>query len=125
VPANAAKVPRTALITMPGYCASNSLLIAPSATPSARAKASTSAGLMTRLNELTSDSRNAPPAPSIASRPIWPRSALVLTSPMYHQVANAAAKTSAIEMAVFWTTESTVIRLWSTWPGVPVLPASP
>ena len=34
-------------------------------------------------------------------------------------------------MAVFWTTESTVIRPWSTWPGVPVpqvegsVPASP
>ena len=41
-------------------------------------------------------------------------------SPMNHHVANAVAKTSAIEMAVFCTTESTVIRPWSTWPGVPV-----
>ncbi len=36
------------------------LLIAPRATPSTAAKASTSAGLITRLNELTSDSPKAP-----------------------------------------------------------------
>ena len=49
-------------------CASNNLLIAPRATPSAAAKAMTRAGLMTRLNEFASDSRNAPPAPSMDSR---------------------------------------------------------
>ena len=61
----AAKVPSTAWMTMPSNCASNTLLIAPRATPSAAAKARTSAGLMTRLKEFASDSRNAPPAPSI------------------------------------------------------------
>ena len=44
---------------------SKNLLSAPSATPSSAAKASTRAGLITRLNELTSDS---PKAPSAADR---------------------------------------------------------
>ena len=50
MPTKAAKVPRTAWMTMPSpNCASNTLLIAPRATPSAAAKARTSAGLMTAL----------------------------------------------------------------------------
>ena len=57
VPAKAAKVPITAWVTMPSpKRASKNLLSAPSATPSAAQNASTRAGLMTRLNELTSDS---------------------------------------------------------------------
>ncbi len=60
VPAKAANVPMTAWVTMPSpKRASKNLLSAPSATPSAAQNASTRAGLMTRLNELTSDRPNA------------------------------------------------------------------
>ena len=41
---------------------------APSATPSSAAKAITSAGLMTRLKELTIDSAKAPNEPTIRAR---------------------------------------------------------
>ena len=126
MPAKAANVPSTACVTMPSpNCASNTLLIAPRATPSAAANSSTRAGLMERLNELTSDRRNAAPAPTIESVRARPHASwlTVLTSmmsPIHHHVANAVAKTSAMEMAVFCTTESTVIRPPepSTWPGV-------
>ena len=66
VPAKAANVPITAWITMPWpYWYSNNLLKAPSATPSSAAKASTRAGLITRLNELTIDSPKAPRPPMV------------------------------------------------------------
>ncbi len=69
VPTNAANVPMTAPDTTPlPNMASKNLLSAPSATPSRAAKAMTSAGLTTRLNELTSDSANAPPMPIIIAR---------------------------------------------------------
>ena len=64
VPAKAANVPMTAWVTMPSpKRASKNLLSAPSATPSAAQNASTSAGLMTRLKELTSERPNAAPLP--------------------------------------------------------------
>ena len=43
------------------------LLNAPSATPSRAQKASTRAGLMTRLNELTIDSAKAPRLPIVSA----------------------------------------------------------
>ena len=76
MPANAAKVPITACITMlsprPLFSGTNmasmNLLNAPSATPSRAAKAITSGGLTTRLNELTIDSPKAPNEPTISAR---------------------------------------------------------
>ena len=130
VPAKAANVPITAPDTTPSpNCTSKSLLRPPSATPSRTAKAITSAGLITRLNELTIESTNAPREPSVtaATRPplIWPFS----MSGVSTQVASAATITRPSEIAVFWTTESIVIGPRSTvgtvpgrpgWPGVPV-----
>ena len=49
---------------LPNDSASMNLLNAPSATPSRAANASTSAGLITRLNELTIDSPKAPSEPT-------------------------------------------------------------
>ncbi len=69
-------MPRTAWVMMPSpKLASKNLLIAPSATPSKRANAITSAGLITRLNEFTSESRNAAPEPTIISVVAVPRAA--------------------------------------------------
>ena len=69
VPANAANVPSTAWVTMPSpNCASNTLLSAPSATPSRAQNASTRAGLITRLNELTIERPKAPNEPTISAR---------------------------------------------------------
>ena len=66
VPANAANVPITAWMTMPPpYWYSKNLLKAPRATPSSAQKASTRAGLITRLKELTIDRPNAPSPPII------------------------------------------------------------
>ena len=68
VPAKAANVPSTARMTTPSpNGASNTLLSAPSATPSRAQNASTRAGLITRLNELTIDSAKAPSAPTISA----------------------------------------------------------
>ena len=79
VPAKAANVPITAWVTMPSpNCASKNLLSAPSAMPSATANASTRAGLITRLNELTSDSPKAPSEPIVIAAISGPRSAFVV-----------------------------------------------
>ena len=66
MPAKAAKVPITAPVTTPEpNWASKNLLRAPSATPSTAANAMTRAGLMTRLNELTSDRPKAVSEPTV------------------------------------------------------------
>ena len=43
-------------------------------------------------------------------------------SPVRNQVAAAAITTVPKVMPVFCTTESMLIRPWSTWPGVPGVP---
>ena len=68
MPAKAAKVPITAPDTTPSpNRTSKTLLRAPSAMPSKAQKASTRAGLITRLKELTIDSAKAPRLPSITA----------------------------------------------------------
>ena len=65
MPANAAIVPITAPGTTPlPKAAWNTLLIAPTNTPSSAAYASTSGGLTTRLNEFTIARANPPRAPT-------------------------------------------------------------
>jgi hypothetical protein len=129
VPAKAANVPSTAWVTMPSpNWESKSLLSAPSAMPSATAKAITSAGLMTRLNELTNDSAKAPSEPIVTAAISGPRFASVVSmSGVMIQVTAAAATTRNRLIAVFWTTESIVIgppvvtgACTPGWPGSPV-----
>ncbi len=84
------------------------LLNAPSATPSRAAKARTSAGLMTRLNELTIDRAKAPSEP-IAMAPYSEDALDCVMSPVMSQVTAAAASTTNRVRAVRWTTESMVI----------------
>ena len=115
VPAKAPKVPITAPDTTPSpNCASNTLLRPPSATPSRAQKASTSAGLTTRLNEFTIDSAKAPRLPTITASSRLARMPVsgVISGVRIH-VASAVTITTASEMPVFWTTESIVIRPWS------------
>ena len=90
----------------------NSLLIAPRATPSRAAKASTSAGLITRLNEFTIDRPKAPRLPMVIAANSGPRSSPLESSVISGdriQVAIAVRITTPSVTAVFWTTESIVI----------------
>ena len=127
VPAKAANVPMTAWVTMPSpKRTSKNLLSAPSATPSAAQKASTRAGLITRLNELASDSPKAialPRSSAVLSFAMFASLAVsrAMTSPMKIHVAAAKAITTNSARPVFWTTESIVIRSADrSWVGVPV-----
>ena len=86
--------------------------IAPRATPSRAAKASTRPGLTTFLNALTIDSTKAPRAPKVATAPTVPMAESAvdsLISGSITQVANAVTTTTPRVMAVFWTTESMVM----------------
>src|SRR5690348_10597623 len=102
------------------------LLNAPSATPSSAQNASTRAGLITRLKELTIDSANAPRPPIIMAPYSCEASCWVmveLTAGVITQVTNAATSTTSSEMPVFWTTLSMVIgRVAARVPGVPGVP---
>ena len=103
------------------------MLMAPRATPSRAAKASTRAGLMTRLNEFTIESAKAPRLPIVTAANSGPRSAVSefgSTSGVRIQVAIAVRMTTPRVIAVFWTTESMVIGpvvAGARWvsPGVP------
>src|SRR3954452_12157272 len=106
----------------------NTLLIAPSATPSRAAKARTRAGLIWRLKELTIDRAKAPREPMVTAAKSGPRSAASvseLTSGVRIHVAIAATTTTPMVIAVFWTTESMVIGPDVVVGACPLLPGVP
>src|SRR3954453_6560498 len=105
------------------------LLNAPSATPSSAANASTRVGLITRLKELTIDSRKAPGLPIVAAAYSEPRLTFgSVTSGVTAHVTTATTMARPTERAVFWTTESIVMgprEARTGAPGVPGVPGVP